>query len=119
MEHGKIYRYIIKKNNGYAIEKNKEHYGWYNDLTDALFDRDRLEQVDWDWALFVLLPEVPNHYKAIELPPFKKKRDYITCIPTKWRVQKKINGRMRYFGTYDTLEEAEEKRNELLSEGIL
>lgn len=119
MENGKIYRYIIKKNKGYAIEKNKEHYGWYDNLPDALFDRDRFEQVDWDWSLFVLLADVPNHYKAIELPPFEKKRDYITYIPAKWRVQKRIDGKTRYFGSYDTLEEAEEKRNELLTEGVL
>ena len=113
-----FYRYITKRNNGWQLRKDGEHYGWYEDIEDALFDRDRLEQVEWDMSIFVELPEIPNPYYHIRLPPYEEVRSsYIQHLPERWRVQKRIDGKMSYFGTYDSFEEAEKRRNELIKNG--
>lgn len=115
-----FYRYIIRRNKGYQILKNNEHYGWYENIEDALFDRDRLEQCDWNFSVFVELPEIPNPYSHMTLPPFEKaKSTYIQHLPEKWRVLKRIDGKMCYFGTFDSFEEAEEHRNQLIIKGVL
>lgn len=115
-----FYRYINKHGKGYQVRYKGEHYGWYPDLPTALFDRDRLEQCDWDMAVFVELPEIPNPYEHMMLPPFeKRKASYITHIPERWRVQKMIKGKLVSFGTYDNYEDAEQRRNELIMEGLL
>lgn len=75
-----FYRYIYKANGGYIISKNNEHYGWYDDLPTALYDRDRLEQVDWDIQTWTELIEVPNPYEYMELPPFGHEAKYITKL---------------------------------------
>ena len=112
-----FYRYIYRENNGYSIKKNGEHYGYYTDLREALYDRDRLEQVDWDIQTWTELPVMPNHYKAITLPSFKRDTGYITHIPERWVVQRKINGKIKYFGRYKSLEEARKRRDELILNG--
>lgn len=114
-----FYRYITKRGNGYQVRKDGEHYGWYPDLPTALFDRDRLEQCDWNMSVFVELPEIPNPYEHMRLPPFEHKKEYITHLPERWRVQKSINGKMCYFGTFDNYEDAEKRRNELVMNGWL
>lgn len=120
MKNKLFYRYINKHGKGYQIRKDGEHYGWYEDLPDCLYDRDRLEQCDWDIQTWTELPEVPNPYKHMELPPFeKRKASYITHIPERWRVQKVIKGKLVTFGTYDNYEDAEARRNQLLLEGFL
>ena len=111
------YQYIYATNKGYRIIKDNEHYGYYEDLADALYDRDRFIYSEWDFDVFVQLPDTPNPYKDIELPPFMNKSEYITHIPEKWRVQKKINDKVCYFGTYDSFEEAEARRNYLMEHG--
>lgn len=97
--------------------KNNEHYGWYPDLPTALFDRDRLEQCDWNFSIFVELPEIPNPYKHMELPSFEHDTSYITIVPTRFRVTKRIDGKLRYFGEFKTLDEARERRDECISNG--
>ena len=111
-----FYRYIYKRNNGYQIEYQHEHYGWYDDLATALYDRDRLEQVDWDMSVFVELPELPvNPYEHMRLPPFEKNGEHIVCIPAHYRIQRRVNGKMKYYGTFKTLDEAREHRDYLNS----
>ena len=113
-----FYRNITKRGDKYQLRKNGEHYGYYDQIEDALFDRDRFEQCDWDMDLFVQLAEVPNPYYHMRLPPFEKRKNkYIQHIPAKWRVQKRINNKLCYFGTYDTFEEAEERKNYLIRNG--
>lgn len=115
-----FYRNISRRGNGFQIRYQGEHYGWYPDLPTALFDRDRLEYCDWNMSVFVELPEVPNPYEWMELPPFdERKATYIQHIPEKWRVQKKINGKLSYFGTFDSEEEAINHRDKLLERRIL
>lgn len=115
-----FYRYIYKQGKGYRIIKDNTHWGWYDNLPWCLYDRDRLEQVDWDMSQFVELAEVPNPYLHMELPPFEeRKATYIQHLPEKWRVQKRIKGKLSYFGTFDTEEEAIRHRDKLLRERIL
>ena len=63
-----LYRYVYKCNHGWIIQKNHEHYGWYDKLEDALYERDRLEQVDWDLGEWVYLKDTENPYKYTKLP---------------------------------------------------
>lgn len=87
-------------------------------MADALYDRDRLEQVDWDIDLWLEMVETPNFYKSIELPTFDKKAEsYISYIPARWRVSRKIDGKRVYFGTYKSREEAEARVFELQENG--
>ena len=110
-----LYRYITKRDDKWQLRYKGEHYGWYNRIEEALFDRDRLESVDWDISVFVELPELPNPYDNMNLPEYEEHiASYIQHIPEKWRVQKRINGKLCYFGVYDTLEEAEKRRAELI-----
>ena len=115
----KFYRYIYERYGGYQIQKDNEHYGWYDDIRWALFDRDRLEQVDWDLEEFVWLPEKPNPYLDIELPPedLDRHRQYIYLNTKGFRIMKNIDGEVKYFGTYPTLDEAIKVRNELMRNG--
>ena len=76
-----------------------------------------MEQVNWDIDLWCELPDVPNYYKSMELPTFEKVSSYITHVPERWRVQKKINGKIKYFGTFKTKEEAMKRVVELKSNG--
>ncbi|WP_458456502.1 hypothetical protein [Methanobrevibacter sp.] len=113
-----FYRYITRRGAGWQLRKNGEHYGWYDRIEDALFDRDRLEQCDWDFSIFCELPEIPNPYEHMELPSYEERKStFIQRLPQRWRVQKRIDGKMCYFGTYKTFEEAEERRNDLIKNG--
>ena len=115
-----FYRNITRRGNGYQIRYDGEHYGWYPDLPTALYDRDRLEHCDWNMSVFVELPEVPNPYEWMELPPFdERKATYIQHLPEKWRVQKRINGELCYFGTFDNEEDAIKHRDRLIERRII
>ena len=114
---GRFYRYIHQHHNGYQIRKDGIHYGWYDNIYDALFDRDRLEQCQWDLEEFVWLPERPNKYLGIPLPPRELDRYRQYIYPSAhggFRIQKTINGKVKYFGTYKSLDEAIQKRDELI-----
>ena len=152
MKYKSFYRHIVKVGNSYAIQRKGEKYGTYSTLADALYERDRLMAVDWDWDKSMELPETINGYIHIDLPPFEHKSSYITEDKECWvvrnkgkhqkyrgtyyteeeavnvariyngtishkkkayRVQKRINGRTRYFGRFKTYEEAESKVKEL------
>lgn len=82
-----FYRYIFKYNTGYRILKNNNDYGSYKDVRDALYDRDLLEQLDWDYeALLNYDVNVDNPYYHMELPPFTHKAKHIATIPPVYRV---------------------------------
>lgn len=116
---GRFYRYIYPYHNGFSIKKDNIHYGWYDDIRWALFDRDRLEQVDWDIEEFVWLKEIDNPYLYIKLPPreLDRWRQYVYVGTNGFRIQKKVNGVLKSFGTYKTLDEALDKRDELVANG--
>ena len=113
---GNFYKYIYKQHKGYSIRKNGIHYGYYEDIRDALFDRDRLIDCDWDIEEWVWLPERENPYKNIRLPPkeLDRARQYVYKNTRGFSIKKKINGELKYFGTYPTLDEALSKRDELI-----
>lgn len=115
----KFYRYIYEKRGGYTIEKDHEYYGWYDNLPDALYDRDCLERVNWDLGEFVYLPVTDNPYEDMILPSksLDRERQYIYSSPNGWRIQKKINGKSKYFGSFKTLDEAKKERNRLIENG--
>lgn len=120
MDDGKFYKYIYKRHNGYQILKDNESYGWYEDITDALYDRDRLVEVDWDIQTWCELPERENPYKNMRLPPRELDRHRQYVYPTlngTFRVLKTINGVKKSFGTYKSLDEALDKRDELIKRG--
>ena len=119
MTNGKFYRYIYPHHNGYQIKKDNIHYGWYDDIRWALFDRDRLEAVNWDFEEFVWLPEKDNQYLTMRLPPreLDRWRQYVYVSTKGFRIQKKINGELKYFGTFKTLDEALDRRDELIKNG--
>ena len=152
-----FYKYISKRGSSYAIVKRGENgvewYGTYCKLSDALYERDRLIQVDWDWDALMSLEETENHYEKMTLPKFihdtmyiqfspqkykvyikkeykgtfKNKGDAeayaeeiggrIVTINTKYKVQKSINGEVKYFGQYPTLKKAQEVRDKLIKNG--
>lgn len=116
MTSGKFYRYIYPYHNGFRIKKDNIHYGWYDDIRWALFDRDRLEKVNWDIEEFVWLPETDNPYLHMKLPPkeLDRQRQYVYVGTKGFRIQKKVNGKLKSFGTYETLNEALDKRDELI-----
>ena len=106
MSYESFYRYIVFKDGLYYIIKNNENYGSYTTLEDALYERDRLIQVDWNWDLSVELAETNNAYYGIELPPFNHNPRYITYNKESWVVRGK-GKEQKYRGVYYSLEEAE------------
>lgn len=116
---GKFYRYIYERHGGYQILKDNIHYGWYEDIRDALFDRDNLEKCNWDFEEFVWLPPRFNPYLNMRLPPkgCNHWRQYVSLTDGGFRITKQINGKRKYFGTYPTLDEALDRRDELIENG--
>ena len=100
-----FYKYIYKSTQGYRVVKDNEDYGTFKDLATALFERDRFKSVDWDWDLYVQLPDLNNPYLHIELPPYKNEPKYISHEKEHWIVRDK-GGNRTYRGRYMTLEEA-------------
>jgi len=100
-----FYRYIVKQGDKYRIIRNGEDYGSYRRLADALYERDRLIAVDWDWELSMELPETPNNYIHIDLPPFDHQPTHITEDKEVWIVRGH-GKRQKYYGRYPTEEEA-------------
>lgn len=102
-----FYRHIVYQNKAYHIIRNNEQYGSYHDLEDALYERDRLIKVDWDWDLSMELEETENPYRKIQLPPFEHKPKYIYFNRECWEVRER-GTKGKYHGVYYTLEEAKE-----------
>ena len=115
MKNKAFYRYIYKQGDKYSIQKDGQYYGGYDKLEDALFDRDRLIQTDWNVELWLELPEIPNPYYNMDLTPFNHDRTYISIVPMRYRVQKSINGKLVNFGDYKYYEDAKKRRDELIS----
>lgn len=107
MSYKNFYRHIYKYNDDYWIIKDNEWYLSFPTLEEALFERDRLIAVDWDWELYCELPSTINNYIHIDLPPFNHHPKYITIDKERWTV--KTRGRKgKYLGTYHTEKEAKD-----------
>ena len=114
-----FYKYIVKKQNGsYSITYQGKEYGNYQDITDALYDRDLFVDCDWDITEANARDEKPNRYKNMKLPPSRR---YITLSRQGSRkyyvVRKTIDGEQVFFGKYKTFDEAVERRDELEANG--
>ena len=115
-----LYRYVYPSNHGYIIQKNKEHYGWYERLEDALYERDRLEECNWDLGEWVYMQDTHNKYENMQLPSrnlgLRNPHQYIyqNNHTGHYRIQKKINGVLHQYGTYNTLDEAIRVRYNLI-----
>ena len=96
----------MKVGNSYQIIRNNEKYGTYSTLADALYERDRLIAVDWDWDLAMELAETINAYIHIDLPPFGHEPTNIVEESAHYIVRGK-GAKQKYYGTYKTKEEAE------------
>lgn len=97
-----FYHHIRKKGRLFEIVKDSQIFGSYERVEDALYDRDRLIRVNWDWDLFVELVETPNNYNHINLPPFDKQPKYVHHISERWQVWDTDI----YHGTYRSEKEA-------------
>lgn len=152
-----FYKYIEKRGNSYRIIKNGENgvesYGTYSKITDALYERDRLIEANWDWDALTTLEETENFYENMKLPRVVCESSYIqsfhekfkvylkreckgvftskkeadkfakaiggrvVSIDKRYRVQKRIDGKVKHFGYYKSLEEAKKRRDELIENG--
>lgn len=101
-----FYKYIYRYGDGYCIIKNNELYLSLLTLEQALFERDRLVAVDWDWELYCELPSTVNNYSYITLPPFDHKPKYISIDRERWTVVGKGKA-YKYYGTYPNKDEAQ------------
>lgn len=111
-----FYKYIQKRKNGsYIIKKHDGIYGTYDNVRDALHDRDLLVECDWDVSEMNARDEKPNKYYDMELPPSRR---YITEKRQDKRVyymiRKTIDGESVFFGQFKTFEEAAKRRDELV-----
>ena len=112
-----FYKYIQKNECGkWEVIYKRERYGEYDDIRDALHDRDLFMSSGWDYSEAIMKDDTPNKYKNMELPPSRK---YITLKRVDNReyfmIRKTINGEQKCFGHYKTFNEAAEKRDELVA----
>lgn len=97
-----FYMYIVKCGESYRVLKDNVCYGMYHKLTDALYERDRLMKVNWDWDLAVELPETKNEYEHMYLPKFGRDYQYITHKKGYWKVYRKY----QYLKKFDDYQDA-------------
>lgn len=115
-----MYHNIYKTRNGvYQIIKNNTDYGTFDNLADALHERDLLEGVGWDLDLLCDLKTThENKYRDMDLPPFEHIPKYIQIETQKTKVKfvikKRFGVKLKRFGRYDSLEEAEKVRDLLI-----
>ena len=83
-----FYKYIGKIKNSFIIKKDNENFGTYSKLTDALYERDRLIESDWNMDDYLQLDETDNLYEHMVLPPFFHDSSYIYERPLSYVVVK-------------------------------
>lgn len=107
-----FYKHIKKRGNSYEINKRigdkVESFGTYSKLTDALYERDRLIKVDWDWDDLMALEETENFYEQMDLPYFVHEYSYIRRIPLCYKVFIKTEFKGRFRNKKDAVKFAEE-----------
>ena len=105
MAYSSFYRYIYFEKDKYWIIKDNERWMDCKTLPEALYERDRLENAEWNWDKYVQLPHTMNGYIHISLPPFDRNVSYINVDRECW-VARGHGKRQKYYGTYYTEEEA-------------
>ena len=84
-----VYRNIDNINNRYQIKKNNQLYASFKNLTDAVHERDILENIDWDLDLLVEQEHTQPTYTEEDLPPFPEANG---------NKRKLIKGRLGFYG---------------------
>ena len=80
-------------------------YGYYSSLRSAIRNRDKLISNGWDAS------------KLNNIIYSKEETKYIAKVGNLFRISKHIDGEIRHFGHYSTLDEAIEIRDKLISNG--
>ena len=118
---GNFYNHIVKKGDKFVIKTESNTWGTYSRLEDALHDRDLLVEANWDIGEVLASDEKDNKYYEMELPDFDSTKNeckhiYVEKIKDVeyFRIRKKIGGKLKNFGYFETLEEAKEVRDELI-----
>lgn len=90
----------------YNLSNNKcIFYGYYSSLRSALRNRDKLIANGWDVS------------KIEDILYSKEETKYINKVGNSFRVSKLIDGDIKYFGHYSSLDEAIEIRDKLIANG--
>ena len=97
-----------------------EVYGEYDDLTNALYDRDVFVDSGWDITEALARNETPNKYKLMELPEWGYDR-FISIKKDSGRIyyviRKTINGKQEFFGQFKSFNEAKQEKDRLVENG--
>lgn len=77
-------------------------YGYYSSLRSAIRNRDNLISYNWDVS------------KVDKINYSENERKYITQVGNSFRISKSIDGEIKHFGHYSTLDEALKVRDQLI-----
>lgn len=95
-------KYITKVNNKFKVQRliNGEliNFGYYNTLEEATKARNKFESENWE-----------------NIPEQKRKNKYIQKTSRGYAIYKRIDGELKYFGTFITLEEANKEKERLIA----
>ena len=109
---GKYGRYIVFHNGFYKVHKSidgkQKFFGAFNTSEDAIELRELLIENNWDESKFA-----PELLKSFISNPELDRHYYIRKERGRFIVSKVIDGELKYFGTYDTREDALEARDKL------
>lgn len=111
---GKYGRYIAFHNGAYRVHKlidgKQRFFGAFKTIEEAEYLRDLLIERDWDTS------DIPPQYlRNFVTNPNLERLYYIRKVKGKYVVSKVIDGELKYFGTYNTKDEAIEAREKLLN----
>lgn len=106
---GHKYIYWVKSNKHYVVSKlfngKSVYYGSFKTLGEAVRCKQYYQQRNW-----------------VKDDKFRKRKDiehpkHILPVRDKFVISKRYKGKARYYGTYDTMEEAIKVRDELIKKG--
>ena len=107
-------KYILKRKNGWAIQKNINgkifSFGLYDSLEEAQHYRDYFVEHDWDMVKRLEFSRRKNKQKP-------EPKNIYKCYGGGYEIRKEINHHRYFFGTYDTLEEAITAREYFVENG--
>lgn len=118
-----IYRKTLKDGTPvYRIIKDQTDYGSFKVLEEALHERDMLMECGWNWDKLCEHEWTENKYYDMVLPDFYNGRTkyIVKCknrsgSKVKYCIRKKIDGKLRRFGRYDSLDDAILMRDKLIA----
>lgn len=96
-----------------VINGKREYYGTFRNKEDGIAVREKLKEYNWDKSKLPQIHKELNYSMELRLAEQKPRRN-INTINGKYVIQKSINGKSSYFGTYKSLKTAQLVRNELI-----